>query len=101
MSNVLPQDDPPAPIVYVHIGTLCGVIKSHYHPSTSQNIVACASVLGKCAVAYLAAHGYTLASVDTIIHIYHSTLHPQFALQLAVHGMSLSEATYLHELMDQ
>lgn len=49
---------------------------------------------------YLVAHGYTITSIDTIIHIHSSSSYQQFPLELAVCGMSLVEATYLHKLID-
>ena len=88
------------PIVYGHVRTLCEVIKSHYHPSVSQHSASHASALGDHAATYLVAHGYTVASIDTIVCICHSSSRQQFPLELTVHGMSLAEATYLHELID-
>lgn len=86
--------------MYGHGRTLCGVIESHYHPSASQQSVSHASALGDHAATYLVAHGYTVASIDTIVHICRSSSRQQFPLELAACGMSLAEATYLHELID-
>lgn len=100
MSDLQHQEDSPAPIVYIHVRTLRGVIESHYRPSASQHTASRASVLGDRAAAYLVAHGYTVASIDTIVRIRRRSSRQQFPLELAARGMSLAEATYLHELID-
>ncbi|KAI5991070.1 hypothetical protein F5J12DRAFT_966227 [Pisolithus orientalis] len=61
----------PSPIIYTHMHTLHGVIKSHfYHSEWVSPPATAADVLGVHAIKYLETHGYIQTATATIVEIY-------------------------------
>ncbi|KIK82078.1 hypothetical protein PAXRUDRAFT_44408, partial [Paxillus rubicundulus Ve08.2h10] len=74
------------PIIYMHIHIMHSIVSSQYLPQTdaSHQVSAWARPLGKTAAHYLAAHGYGISDVDTIIQLCRqATSREQFVMLLA------------------
>ncbi|KIM66481.1 hypothetical protein SCLCIDRAFT_110561, partial [Scleroderma citrinum Foug A] len=88
-------------IIYSHVQTLHGISQTQYFYSPPPaETHRCIHALGNHATGYLAAHGYTHSTIDTIIDVLNSSHSERnFALRLSQQGMPLAESQYLWYLI--
>ncbi|KAG6374454.1 hypothetical protein JVT61DRAFT_4496 [Boletus reticuloceps] len=100
-SRRAPRGPQASPMIYSHVRTIRGVMRSIYHyqpPAPSSPM--CSDVLGSAAARYLEAHGYMPADIESMIDArQETTTEANFTLCLSGLGMAMKEAAYLYYLI--
>ncbi|KAI5999091.1 hypothetical protein EDD15DRAFT_2363117 [Pisolithus albus] len=91
-----------SPIIYSHVRNLRGIISSNYYPTSTTHIRNLAQPLGQLAARYLASHGYGTEDVECILQAKRRARNSEDLVAfLAGRGMSVNEARFLLQLVDQ